>query len=134
MPRCEREELQVLTPPNDCSKKNKLVVDNTKRKSVVDYERLGIEIAKLEKKEEENMVDVPSPSKTVQEDTSAIPMREETTHENRIASVKPELKENTAGEPVDTTNDCVNSNYVISLSECIPLGATVSHKNQILLH
>lgn len=124
MPRCEREELQVLTPPNDCSKKNKLVVDNTKCKSVVDFGRLGIE----------NMVDVPSPSKTVQEDTSAIHMRKETTHENRIASVKPELKENTAGEPVDTTNDCVNSNYVISLSECIPLGATVSHKNQILLH
>lgn len=56
-------------------------------------------------------------------------MRNETTQENQITSVITQLLENTARKPIDTTNDCVNSNHVISLSEGIPLvQLTVSQK------
>lgn len=39
-----------------------------------------------------------------------------------------QLLENTAGELVGTTNDCVKSSHVISLFESIPIGVTVSQK------
>lgn len=108
MPGQKRAEgSQVVIQQSDCSKNSKSAVDicdgATKSKSEVDnidYEQLAEKIVRLLKK---NV------------DTSAY-LGNQQTQENRIASEISESEENTAGEPVDKTNDCVNSNHVISLS------------------
>lgn len=122
MPQRNRaEELQGEMQPSDCSKKCKPQVDicdgTNKSKSEddnIDYERLAKYIFTILSKW----------------DISDF-MKNETNQENWTASVKPEFKEDTAGELVGTSNDCVNSNHVISLSKGIPLGATVSHESKI---
>lgn len=141
MPRRKRaEEPQGIVQPSS-TKKSKSVANNSvgTNKPVadnIDYERLAQEIVKLQRAIPANVPDLPTNpdvpiehlSRNVQDDASATQTRNETTQENQIASVITQLLENTAGEPVGTTNDCVNSNHVISLSEGIPLGATVSQK------
>lgn len=111
---------------------NKPVADNINYM----YKRLAQEIVKLQRTIPKKVTDLPTipdvpiehVSGNVQDGTSATHTRNETTQENPIASVITQLLENTAGEPVGTTNDCVKSSHVISLSEGIPLCATVSQK------
>lgn len=142
MPRHRRaEEAQVTVPPSDCIKKSKSVVDNSvgTNKPVAgnsDYDRLAQETVKLERTIPENETDLPTDvdvpieqlSRNVQDDTSAKHMKNETKQENPIASVRTHILENTAGEQVGTTNNCINYNYVISLSEGVHFSATVSQK------
>lgn len=102
----------------------------------IDYEYQAKEITKLQQTIPKNVTDPSSnsavprkpPPRNTQDDTSATHKINEMTQENPIASVETQLLENTAGKLVHTTNVFVNSNHAISLSECIPLGATVSQK------
>lgn len=107
-------ELQGNPQPKYRNKNLKLVAmingDTQQSNPVIniDLGRLTKEVEKIRETKPENVA--------VQEDKSALHMRKETPDENLTASVIPS-KDKTAGEPVDTTNDCVNAKHVISMRE-----------------
>lgn len=101
----------------------------------IDYQRLAQEIVKLQKPNSDASSSIVVPLENATSATYANTVNElpatttasSSTQDNPILSVVSQLFENT-GEPIGTNKGFFNSDNLISVTEGIPLGATIPQK------
>lgn len=101
----------------------------------IDYQRLAQEIIKLQKPNSDASISTVVPLENAASATCANTVNElpaptiasSSTQDNPILAVVSQLLENT-GEPVGTNKGFYNSDNLISVTEGIPLGATIPQK------